>query len=324
MKNKFVALFLIFSIILFGNFKHIAVEADNATTSVEVGNTVPTFTSGYEPHEDPASATSTPTNVGDNVTFKAKATDANGDDWKLLICSSNSVTGVNCTATTFCSSTPVTSGSEASCSRAAQDGDAETVEWYGFACDSAGCSAESHKTDDSGPPFHVNHRPAFSVFSDDSPKDPNVTVTWSATASDPDSGGSDYVALYVCKTNGFSTSSGCTGGEWCHATSTSNPTCNTTTPRPDGDYDSYGFVMDNHNFASAGTAQGTNSTMTVNNKAPSLTAGNIYLKDTDGSGNLALINENTETNGFIVTFIVNDDNSCQNISSGAGADLHKK
>jgi len=317
MKNKFVALFLIFSIILFGNFKHIAVEADNATTSVEVGNTVPTFTSGYEPHEDPASATSTPTNVGDNVTFKATATDANGDDWNLLICSSNSVTGVNCTATTFCSSTPVTSGSEASCSRAAQDGDAETVEWYGFACDSAGCSAESHKTDDSGPPFHVNHRPAFSVFSDDSPKDPNVSVAWHSTSSDPDSGGSDTVTLYVCKTASFSTSTGCAGGEWCHSDPISaDPTCATTTPRPDGDYDSFGYVKDNHNFASTDTAQGTNSTMTVSNIAPSITASSINLLDTDGSGNLTLTGEQTETPNFKVTFIVTDDNSCQNISSG--------
>lgn len=315
MRNKFLAIFLIISIVSFGNMRHINVEADYATTSVEVGNTTPTFDTGYEPHEDPASATSTPTNVGDNVTFKGKATDANGDNWKLLICSTNSVTGTSCSATTYCTSGFASSSVEASCNYQAQEGDTETMDWYGFACDAVGCSTESHKTDDSGPPFHVNHRPSFTVFSDDSPKDPNTTVTWTTTASDADAGGSDYVQLYVCKTNSFSTSSGCLGGEWCHATSTSNPTCNTTTPRPDGNYDAYGFVMDNHSFASTDTAQGTNSTMTVNNVAPSLTAGDIYLKDTDGSGNLQLNTENGETNGFIVTFIVTDNNSCQNISS---------
>ena len=316
MNNKILALLLIFAILITSSFKKPIVEADNATTSVEVGNTVPEFTTSYEPHEDPSSATSTPINVGDNTTFKATATDDNGDDWKLLICSSNSVTATSCTDTTLCSSNYASSSAEATCSRTALVGDAETVDWYGFACDALGCSSESHKTDDSGPPFHVNHRPAFTVFNDDSPTNPNVTVTWTTTASDSDSGGSDYVQLYVCKTNSFSTSTGCGGGEWCHATSTSDPTCNTTTPRPDSNYDSYGFVMDNHSFASTDTAQGTNSTMTVNNVAPSISADSINLKDTDGSGNLELNTEQAETPGFIVTFIVNDDNSCQNIGSG--------
>jgi len=316
MTNKILAIFLICSIIISGGFRKPIVEADNATTSVEVGNTVPAFTSGQEPHESPASATSTPTNVGDSVTFKATATDANGDDWKLLICSSNSVTGTSCTATTYCTSNFASSSAEATCSRTALVGDTETMNWYGFACDSVGCSAESHKTDDSGPPFHVNHRPVFTVFSDDSPKDPNATVTWSTTSFDPDTLGSDYVQLYVCKTNAFSTSTGCIGGEWCHATSTSNPTCNTTTPRPDGNYDSYGFVMDNHNFASNDTAQGTNSTMTVSNVAPSISADSIHLLDTDGSGTLTLLNEKGETSGFTVTFVVNDNNSCKNILNG--------
>jgi len=319
MKNKILPVFLIFSLIITGGFiKKIIVQADNATTSVEVGNTVPAFTGGQEPHEDPASATSTPTNVGDQVTFKAIASDANGDDWKLLICSSNTVTATSCDATTFCNSNFASSTAEATCSRTALVGDNETVAWYGFACDAVGCSAESHKTDlDVGPPFHVNHSPAFTVFSDDSPKNPNVSVAWHSTSSDPDSGGSDTVTLYVCKTASFSTSTGCGGGEWCHSDPISaDPTCSTSTPRPDGDYGSYGYVKDNHNFASTDTKQGFNSTMTVSNIAPSISASSINLLDTDGSGNLALTSEQAETSGFKVTFIVADDNSCQNITSG--------
>jgi len=319
MKNKILPLFLIFSLIITGGFlKKIIVQADDATTSVEVGNTVPSFTSTFEPHEDPTSATSTPTNVGDQVTFKATASDANGDDWKLLICTSGSVSGLSCAASEWCHSNFASSTAEATCSYTALVGDTETEDWYGFACDTVGCSAESHKTDaDIGPPFHVNHRPAFTVFSDDSPKNPNVMVTWSATSTDPDTGGSDTVTLYVCKTASFSTSTGC-AVEWCHSSaSASDPTCNiANTPRPDGNYDSYGYVMDNHSFASTGTAQGTNSTMTVSNIAPSITASSINLLDTDGSGNLALTGEQAETSGFKVTFIVADDNSCQNITSG--------
>jgi len=318
MKNKILPLFLIFAIIITGGgIRKLIVQADNATTSVEVGNTVPTVTGGQEPHESPTSATSTPANVGDPVTFKATASDANGDDWKLLICSGNTVTGINCDATTFCTSDFASSTAEATCSRTALVGDNETVAWYGFACDTVGCSAESHKTDDSGPPFHVNHRPAFTVFNDDSPKNPNVTVAWSTTASDSDSGEPDTVTLYVCKTNSFSTSTGC-AVEWCNSgPSASNPTCNTTTPRPDGDYDSYGFVKDSHNFAASGGAQGTNSTMTVSNIAPSITATSINLLDTDGSGNLMLLDEQAETPNFKVTFTVTDDNSCITTSSAA-------
>jgi hypothetical protein len=56
--------------------------------------------------------------------------------------------------------------------------------------------------------------------------------------------------------------------------------------------------------------------MTVSNISPSITASSINLLDTDGSGNLELNSEQTETSGFTVTFVVVDDNSCQNISSG--------
>jgi hypothetical protein len=227
------------------------------------------------------------------------------------------VTGTSCTASEWCHSDFASSTVEATCSHTALVGDTETNNWYGFACDSIGCSAESHKTDDSGPPFHVNHRPVFTVFSDDSPKDPNVTVTWSTTSSDPDTGGADTVTLYVCKTASFSTSTGC-AVEWCHSSaSASAPTCATTTPRPDGDYDSFGFVKDSHNFAASGGAQGTNSTMTVSNIAPSITATSINLLDADGSGNLMLLDEQAETPNFKVTFTVIDENSCMTTSSAA-------
>jgi len=318
MKNKILPLFLIFAIIITGGgIRKLIVQADNATTSVEVGNTVPVFTNGQEPHEDPASATSTPTNVDDNVTFKAKASDANGDDWKLLICKSGSVSGTSCATSEWCHSDFASSTTEATCSYTALVTDSETEAWYGFACDAVGCSAESHKTDDSGPPFHVNHRPAFTVFNDDSPKDPNVSVAWHSTSSDPDSGGADTVTLYVCKTASFSTSTGC-AVEWCHSSaSASDPTCSTTTPQPDGDYDSYGYVKDNHNFAASGGVQGTNSIMTVNNVAPTIDASSIHLLNTDGSGNLMLLDEQAETPNFKVTFIVTDNNSCMTTSSGA-------
>ena len=312
----FLIISLILTTVLTFNFMSSKVEADSADTSVTVGNTVPVFDGGFEPYEDAASATSTPTNVGNDVTFKATATDDNGDDWKLLICSSDSVSGLSCVADTFCTSDFASSTVQATCSYTALVGDTETEDWYGFACDATGCSAEDHKTDaDIGPPFHVNHSPAFTVFADDGPKDPNTTITWSTTASDPDSGGSDTVSLYVCKTASF-TGSACGDETWCSDTAkASNPTCGVTTPRPDGVYEAYGYVVDNHSFVSVDSAQGDDSSPEVNNSSPSITNSSINLLDTDSSGNLTLTGEETETTGFIVTFIVNDENSCMTTSS---------
>jgi len=307
---------LVFAITLSFNFRNLKVEADSADTSVNVENTVPAFT--VDPYEDPASATSTPTNVGDNVTFKATATDANGDDWKLLICSTNSVTTLSCDGDTFCTSDFASSTAQATCSYTALVTDTETEDWYGFACDATGCSAESHNAGaDIGPPFHVNHSPAFTVFADDGPKGPATTITWSTTASDPDSGGSDTVSLYVCKADDFTGSACGSGGTWCSDIATSsNPTCNATTPRPDGDYTAYGYVVDSHGLVSVDTAQGTDSSPTVTNSAPSITNSSINLLNTDGTaGNLTLTSEEAETAGFIVTFIVNDENSCMTTSS---------
>ena len=312
----FLIMSLVLSTVLIFNLRNLKVEADSATTSVNVGNTVPAFT--VDPYEDPASATSTPTNVGDSVTFKATATDANGDDWKLLICSTNSVTTLSCDGDTFCTSDFASSTTQATCSYTALVTDTETEDWYGFACDTTGCSAESHNAGAGiGPPFHVNHRPAFSVFADDGPKGPNTTITWTTTASDPDSGGADTVSLYVCKSDDFTGSACGGGGTWCSDTGkASDPTCSTTTPRPDGVYEAYGYIVDSHSFVSTGSAQGTDSSPEVTNSAPTITDSSINLLDTDGSGNLELINEEAETDNFTVTFIVNDDNSCKNISAG--------
>jgi hypothetical protein len=47
------------------------VVADSVTTQVTVANAAPSFTAG--PAEDPASSATTPTNVGNLVTFKATA-----------------------------------------------------------------------------------------------------------------------------------------------------------------------------------------------------------------------------------------------------------
>ena len=308
------------------NWYH-SVRATEVGTSVTVGNAAPSFIG--VPYEDLASYSDSPTNAGDIVTFKATADDPNGEQWYLAVCKSDSVSPTDggaptCPGGEWCISEPTADGSEASCSYTTQDSDVESNEWYAFACDGnssdAKCSPYSQGSGDSGSPFKVNHRPSFTAYSDDSPKDPGQTVTWTATASDPDTDGTaDTVTLYVCKTSSFTggTSPSCNDGEWCHSSASSSyPSCSYTLPTPyqDKDYEAYGFVVDNHGFEASGGSQGTDSVLTVSNVAPSVS--NISLLDTDGDGDLTLTEPEGETSGFKVKFTVTDHNSCQNASGG--------
>lgn len=321
----FLILVLIGTIVGIGLNWYQQVKATDVGTSVTVSNAAPSFT--VDPHEDPASYADSPTNAGSDVTFKATADDPNGENWYLAVCKTNSVSPTDdgaptCPGGAWCISSATADGSEASCSYTTQDSDSESNEWYAFACDGnssdAKCSSVSQGSGDSGTPFKVNHRPSFTAFSDDSPKDPGQTVTWTATASDSDTDGTaDTVTLYVCKANDFTGTACGAGGEWCHSTATSsNPSCSYTLPTPyqDKDYNAYGFVIDNHNFAASGGSQGTDSTLTVNNVAPSVS--NIQLLDTDESGDLTLTIAEGETTGFKVKFTVTDNNSCQNATGG--------
>ena len=296
------------------------IGTNQATTTAGVNNKAPVFTAG--PAENPASTSTSPTNVGENVTFQATATDKNSDKYYLAICKEDSITpGSNSAPTcggsgSWCISSETNSGVQASCNYTALQGDASSNNWYAFVCDknaSGLCSSSSQGSGDSGSPFNVNHRPSFTVFSDNSPKNPGETVTFTTTASDSDS---DNVTLYVCKTAAFSGT--CTGGEWCHSSaSASDPSCQTNlgTPLQDKNYEAYGYIIDSHNLAASGGSQGTDSILTVSNVAPSISASSIYLLDTDESGDLTLTVAESETTGFKVKFTVVDNNSCLNSSS---------
>lgn len=313
----FVVLFLIGSVLVLGlnfGFKNPKVKADTADTSVTVGNVAPEFTVITTDNSDATN----PTNAGDTVTFAATATDANGDQWKLLVCKTEGVSGTDCdggATDRWCvSASAVDSGSQNTCTYNTTDSDPESNNWYSYACDASACSA----VENTNSPFKVNHRPSFTVFQDDSPLDPAGTITWTTTASDSDTDGTpDTVSLYVCKENDFTGTACGAGGTWCSVTGqASNPSCTATAPRPDGTYTAYGFVIDNHNFAASGGSQGTDSSVAVNNVAPTISAATVSLLDTDETGDLTLTVEQGETTGFKVTFTVTDNNSCQNISGG--------
>jgi len=315
----FLAIVLIaFSFILIKSFKTEAQETRNVTTKVTIGNAAPAFTTG--PAESPASTTTNPTTPGNDVTFTATATDSNGQNYYLTVCSvagiTASTTGAGtCSGTDakeYCHSSSTASGSQASCAyttlTSADAGypDPYTNPWYAYVCDADGtapsCSSAGQGTGDSGSPFIVNHAPSFTAISNDSPANPGESITWTATASDVDS---NNLTLLVCKTNSM-TNGACDGGAWCTSTpASSNPTCAYNVPAvaADGDNTAYVFVVDSHGTAATGVAQGTQSNFTISNVAPVVS--NVKLNN---EGAITLVTK-TVTN-VPVTLTVEDNNGC--------------
>ena len=280
------------------------------TITATWSNIAPAFS--IAPAEATASYSTSPTSIGSSITFQATATDAI-NSYYLIICSTNSVTpgasgaAPTCGATTYCTSSATTSGSQASCSYTTLSGDAWSNAWYGFVCDNHStdtkCSAANQGSGNSGSPFYVNHSPTFTDINiTDSSQNPTESIQWNATASDPDG---NTVKLLVCKTNAISSGT-CTGGNWCTSSlSASNPSCSYTIPTPtsDGLYDAWVFVVDQFNLEASGTKQGSESDFTVNNVAP------VVSSVTLNNGNAILLNENTTTQ-IQLSATVTDVNGC--------------
>ena len=313
-------------------------RADSASTGVTVGNTVPVVS--VAPVEEIASATigssngagagnteGNPTNEGTAQEFAATYTDANGDQWKLLICKTAGTTGTDCdggAGDRWCVSAGFANTAvENTCSYTTLNGDAESNAWFAYGCDAVGCSASGTEqgSGTTGSPFYVNHDPSFTVYSNDGDGDGGDTVTFATTTADTDIDAvQDVMRLYVCTTAAFTggASPACTVSELCHDTTPSDdPSCTYSAPLPDQTINGYGYVIDTHGLVSStGGAQGTNDNVVINNATPTLTAGNITLKDTDGAGNMILTVDEGETTDFLVTFIVTDANSCETSAAG--------
>ncbi len=147
----------------------IPLNPDNSTDS---GNTIGWFTANETPAitagpSDGGSVAAAPTNVGSNISFTATATDADGDNYYLAICKTNSVTANNeaapsCGGGNWGISSSTASGAQASVSYTALIGDASSNAWFAFVCDhnaESACSSAAQGTGNNGSPFVVNHRP---------------------------------------------------------------------------------------------------------------------------------------------------------------------
>lgn len=330
-----LAIFMIASLFNVQSGGHVvSVQATStATTTVTVLNTPPSWdVLAYELFE---SSIASPTNAGTSTWWTASASDSNGEDWYLLVCKSSSTPTAAVGAPTcgggstdqWIVSGPVASGGTAIVSTTTQDAWAESNAWFAYICDgnlgSPRCNESMWNGDGSATssPFIVNHRPTITLAADDSPTLPGETVTWTTTASDGDSvGGADQVQLFVCKLADFDeTIPGCATEGWATSTlSANNPSTSTdiAIPTQDGDLGAYVYVVDQHGFPAVSAWHGSSTILTVDNAAPYVASSTITLFDVFGSTTpdttLALTEPEGETQNFVVTFDVTDNNGCLN------------
>lgn len=314
-----------------------AIAQESATTTVTVLNTPPLWTDDAE--EVVGSSTTTPTNAGDVVSWTAIGTDSNAEPYYLLICSVNASPTPNSGAAPTCGagikwavSASTTSGTRATAATTTLAAWAESNNWYAWICDDNAGTPRCNPTVKQGTgstssPFNVNHRPSFSLFSDSSPANPGASVSFYATSSDADvTGTADTVKLTVCASAGFNTvTDTCTGTVLASSTfAASNPTATytITIPTQDQNYSAFGYVTDSHGFEASGGAHGTDSTLTVNNVAPTVSGASVSLAQTGSSTAMFLTVESGQTTGFQLTFTTSDNNSCDAVGGGLGDEVN--
>ncbi len=297
------------------------VNADTATTSVTVRNAPPAFVG--QPVEVPASTANNPVNEGATAYFQAKANDPESNNYYLIVCSSNAVTPRNgqsptCGATTFCTSAATVSGATSTCAYSNVTSATEQQAWYAFVCDGhateADCDTYRQGTGNSGTPLYVNHAPVISsATTTENFKNPGDIFTFQATAYDDDiERGDDVLTLFVCSSNSWATSTGCSAITYCTGTSTVNPSCSWTSGSVlrDQAYNYFAFVMDD-NFKGA-TGNSRSGTYTVNNVAP--TIGEMFL---NGGNDITIpIRGAPAVAVSASSALVDDNNGCIDLSYG--------
>jgi hypothetical protein len=298
-----------------------AEAADQASTTVIVRNAPPAISGTTE---NPTSTSTTPINVGGSIGFQATGTDGEGNDYWLLICTTNNATTTgsdpHCVGgVALCTSTQTSNNVQASCTyNNVTDPGSEMQTWYAFVCDNhatdAQCSTGAQGSGDGGSPFYVNHAPRFEktwVSVDN--QDPGGIFTFYASSTDDDiTGGFDDLELFICSTNSWSVGGTCADVTLCTGSSTSpDVTCNydDTEPTPHGAYAYYAFIKDWHNLAAA-VGNGTTTDYHVNDVAPAVS--NVTL---NGGGNITLNIKNAGGKDVLVASnSVTDNNGCTDMT----------
>lgn len=314
-----------------------AVAQQSATTTVTVLNTPPAWTATAT--EAVESSATNPTNAGDTVTWRAVGTDANSEDYYLLICtgtstpadptpSSGAAPSCNTNQVQWGVSAATLSGTEATVSTTTADSWSESNVWWAWICDGNAGTPRCNSVPTQGTnatntsPFEVNHRPSYSDLWDNSPADPGDTVVFTSTSTDNDtSGTADTVYLFICATSGWATSTDTCSGTTLGSTTVgagSNATATYTIviPTQDQNYGAYGYLIDSHGFEATGTYWGYDSVLTVDNAAPTVSSSTIFI---NGGADMILTEDASQTPGFALQFTAADDNSCDAVG-GNGYD----
>ena len=315
--------------------------ASTATTTLTVLNTPPAFT--LEPYEVIGSATTTPTNSGDAVSWSAIGTDSNGAPYFLLVCSTNAVpTAHNASGPGNLGSAPpecgvgsvqwgvsasTTSGTLATVATTTIEGGQFSTstpnDWYAWVCDDDPSNPRCNSVPSQGlyatssSPFHVNSRPIFSAFGNNGPKEPGADITFQSTSSDPDLlGGDQNIYLVVCSTNtDYNPTTNTCATNFIASTSISltddaSATKTLDAILRDDTYAAYGYIVDQYGHEAA--TNPLNFDFDVSNVAPTVLGGDITL---NGGSALSLAVMGGETTGFTLDFIVRDANSCLTAAS---------
>ena len=315
---------------------HQASAAGTATTSLTVLNTPPAFS--LNAYEVTDSSTSTPTNSGTAVQWRAVGTDSNAAPYFLLVCKTNAsptpaaASGINnlgtaapnCgggTTNRWAVSAGTASGVAVTVSTTTTEGFVETNNWYAWVCDDDPFNPRCNNVPVQGPtstaafssPFYVNHRPTFTNFYNNGPKNPGQAISFYSTSTDPDTvTARDRIYLVVCQTNGGinATTRTCNTGGLASSTSIALDNATSTYTLAaivrDDAYPAYGYIVDQHGHTAS--ANPRNQNFTVNSVAPTLLGGDITL---NGGSNITLTVPANETTGFTLDFTVRDANSCK-------------
>ncbi len=347
-----VAVFLLAFIFDAGTQQLSRVSAQTASTTLTVLNTPPTFQqNAYEVIE---SSTTTPTNSGSVIQWRATGNDSNNAPYFLIVCSTSTAPtpdnalnssslgtappscpagtqwGVSAAASSSQPATVSTTTSEAGLF-AGGSYSGEKHNWYAWVCDddpfnprcSVAFSQGFSATNSS--PYHINKRPVLTNAYNNGPVNPGGTLSFLSTSTDPDTiGGEDDIFIVVCDANNYNTTSNtCNSGFL--ASTTAGVTSNATAAYilasivRDNTYSAFTFLVDEHGHEAL--ANPIQNNFTVNNVAPTVISGDIAIADTDLAGNLTLTAPGNETTGFHLDFTITDANSCMNTTGTPGSEI---
>ncbi len=311
-------------------------QANTATTSVVVLNTAPTWDTNVYVQENPASASSSPTNAGSLVSWYASATDSSFDNYYLLICTNYASPTPNNGAAPTCAggnanrvavSAATQSGTPATAATTTYEVTPEINYYFSYICDGnstgAACNAEAWSGTNSPAqsPFLVNHRPSFTLYTNDSPKNPGEVVTWYSTSSDPDTYGGtsqDRVRLFVCRAADFTGTACGAGGTWAsssYVTAHASATYTLSNPEPKGTFGAYGYIIDEHGLFAATGSQASTASVVVSNVMPQISSSSVSLLNATDTNPMILTTLAGQTTGFRIQYTVSDQNSCRTASS---------